>query len=191
MRNNLEFFAFLDSIEPTKAKTVYSLLCPKTFSRNTILLSEGQICKEINIIKKGVAVKSFYHGERVVTSAICLVGDIALSYDSFTYQTPSSESIVAMTDLECLCLSFEKYLDAKKKYPWLIEYDRMLLDRYIVKLEYSVKELTTLNAAERYEKILLHYAKLLEEVPLKVIASYLNVSVERLSRIRAKIQTAC
>jgi hypothetical protein len=38
-----------------------------------------------------------------------------------------------------------------------------------------------------YEKILLNYPKIIQEVPLKIIASYLNVTVERLSRIRAKI----
>ena len=63
----------------------------------------------------------------------------------------------------------------------------MFVEQYAIQLERKLKEQITLNAAERYEKILLNYPKIIQEVPLKIIASYLNVTVERLSRIRAKI----
>jgi CRP-like cAMP-binding protein len=187
MTESLDYFIFLDTINPQDAKIIHSLFQPKMVKKNTYLLREGQVCEDNYIITKGVAIKSFNLDNKEITTDIYLIGDIAFSFDSFTYQTKSTESIIAITDLELLSIKYQDYTEAKAKYPWLVKYDTIFMERYIVQLEHKLKELTTLNAAQRYEKILTHHTKLLQEVPLKIIASYLNVSVERLSRIRAQI----
>ncbi len=187
MKDNLDYFNFLNSIDTDKANVIQSLFTQKSIKKNTYLLNDGQVCKENYIITKGVAIKCFNFDDKVVTTDIYLAGDIAFSFDSFTYQTKSAESIIAVTDIELLCINYNKYSEAKTKYPWFLEYDLMFMEQYIVQLEQKLKEIATLNAAQRYEKILNYYPRLLQEVPLKIIATYLNVSVERLSRIRAKI----
>ena len=187
MIDSLDYFNFLNTIDPNKATIIQSLFQPKTVKKNTYLLREGQICKDSYIITKGVAIKCFDFDDKEIATDIYLKGDIAFSFDSFTYQTKSTESIIAVTDLDLLCINYKNYSEAKTKYPWFVEYDSIFMERYIGQLEHKMKELATLNAAQRYEKILNNHPKLLLEVPLKIIASYLNVSVERLSRIRAKI----
>jgi CRP-like cAMP-binding protein len=116
-----------------------------------------------------------------------LEGDVAISFESFTNQTKATENIVAVTDLECFVIDYKDYKDAKTRFGWFAEIDLMFIERYTIQLEHKIKELATLNAAERYQNILIHFPELVQQVPLKIIASYLNVSVERLSRIRAKI----
>jgi len=187
MIDNLDYFLFLNSIDKHKADIIKSLFVKRSVKRNTYLLKEGQICLDNYIITKGVAIKTFNHADKDITIDIYLAGDIAFSFDSFTYQTQSIENIIAITDLDMLYINYMDYIEAKANYPWLIEYDAFFMERYIVQLEKKLKELTTLNAAQRYDKILKHYPKLLQEVPLKIIATYLNISVEGLSRIRAKI----
>ena len=188
MTQSLDYFHFLHSTDPEKAEVIQSLFQSKKVKKNTYLLSEGQICKDNFIIVKGVAKKYFNFADKEVTTDIYLSGDIAFSFDSFTYQTKSTESIVAVTDLELLYITYEDYFGAKSKYPWFGEYDSIFMEQNIIQLENKMKDLATLNAAQRYEKIVNHHPQLLQEVPLKIIASFLNVSVERLSRIRAKIQ---
>jgi CRP-like cAMP-binding protein len=181
------FYTFLKSIKQDKAEIIASLLKKMTVKKNTILLAEGQICRHNYIVENGVARKFFNHYDKEITTEIYLKGDIAHSFESFIKQTRSDEYIVACTKLDILCIDFNKYTEAKKLYSWLIELDLLFAEQYAIQLERKLKEQITLNAAERYKKILVNYPKILQEVPLKIIASYLNVTVERLSRIRAKI----
>jgi CRP-like cAMP-binding protein len=182
-----DFFTLLKNIEQEKAEIIISLFKKMSVKKNTILLMEGQICRHNYIVENGLARKYFSYLDKEITTEIYLKGDIAHSFESFTKQTKSDECIVACTELEILCIDFNKYTEAKKSYSWLIELDLMFVEQYAIQLERKLKEQITLNAAERYEKILLNYPKIIQEVPLKIIASYLNVTVERLSRIRAKI----
>ncbi len=188
MKDNLDYFNFLSSIDSDKANIIKSLFLEKSIKKNSYLLSEGQICRDVYIITKGVIVKSFDYADKDVTSDIYLAGDIVFSFHSFTYQTKSAESILAVTDVELLYLNYNNYSEAMEKHPWFSEFDSRFMESYIVQLESKLKDIATLNAAQRYEKILNNYPRLLQEVPLKIIASYLNISAERLSRIRAIIK---
>lgn len=176
---------FLKEISGDRANAIRGLFKEKSIKKNTLILREGEICSKNYIIRKGAARRYFNYLDREVTLDIYLEGAVVFSFESFTYQLESKENIVAITDIECISIDFSDYLEAKKKYPWFVEYDLMFLEQYTAQLENRLKELATLNAAERYEKILTHHPELLQQVPLKVIASYLNVSVERLSRIRS------
>jgi CRP-like cAMP-binding protein len=182
-----DFSTFLKNIEKEKAEMINSLFKKMSVKKNTVLLAEGQICRNNYIVENGVARKFFYHSDKEITTEIYLKGDIAHSFESFTKQTKSDEYIVACTDIDLLCIDFNNYTDTKKLHSWLIELDFLFVEQYAIQLERKLKEQITLNAAERYEKILENYPKLLQEVPLKIIASYLNITVERLSRIRARI----
>lgn len=188
MFDNSEFSNFLNSIDSSRKEIIQSLFKEETIKKNTLLLSEGSICTKNYILKNGVARKYFFHLDKEITTEIYLAGDIAFSFESFTYQKKSDENIIAVTDLECITMDYEDYYKAKSRHSWFAEYDLMFVERYTAQLEHKIKELATLDAAGRYEKILTHYPELLQQVPLKVIASYLNVSAERLSRIRAKIK---
>lgn len=185
MIDNPEIDAFLQSIDENRAAIIQSLFKEDVIKKGTLMLSEGKICTKNFIIRHGVARKYFIHLEKEITTEIYLKGDIAFSFESFTFQKRANESIVAVTDLDCFTIDYKDYLKAKANYSWFVEYDLMFIERYTMQLEHKIKELATLNAAERYEKILHHYPQLLQQVPLKIIASYLNVSVERLSRIRS------
>ena len=186
MVDNSEMDAFFKSIDHNRADIIRSLFREEIIKKNTLLLSEGKICTKNYIINSGVARKYFFHSDKEITTEIYLKGDIAFSFESFTYQQKANENIVAITELECLTIDYKDYFNAKTRYTWFLEYDLMFIERYATQLEQKIKELATLNAAERYAKILNCYPQLFQQVPLKIIASYLNVSAERLSRIRAK-----
>lgn len=60
--------------------------------------------------------------------------------------------------------------------------------RYSVFLETQLIESLSLTAVERYHKLLLQQPDKIQYLPLALIASYLGISVERLSRIRQKMK---
>jgi len=62
-----------------------------------------------------------------------------------------------------------------------------MTEYYVLWLEEKVFELHTQNATQRYETLLKKSPHIIQQVKLSQIASYLNISIETLSRIRAKI----
>jgi CRP-like cAMP-binding protein len=145
---------FLKSIDEENAEIILSLLKEEKIKKNTVLLSEGEICTKNYILKNGVARKYFIHSDKEITTEIYLEGDVAFSFESFTYQTKATENIVAVTDLECFVIDYKDYMNAKTRYTWFAEIDLMFIERYTIQLEHKIKELATLNAAERYERFL-------------------------------------
>jgi hypothetical protein len=62
----------------------------------------------------------------------------------------------------------------------------MMTEYYAMWLEDRLFQFHTMDAASRYQKLLKDHAHTIQNVPLTIIASYLGISLETLSRIRAK-----
>ena len=67
-----------------------------------------------------------------------------------------------------------------------LELDFLMTEYYALILEEKLFELSTQNATQRYEVLIKKSPHVVQQVQLTHIASYLNVSLETLSRIRAK-----
>jgi len=113
--------------------------------------------------------------------------DLAVSFDSYTLQQPSREFIEALTDVSVSITHHQAFQEAKMKYPKLIILDLMLAEYYAMWLEKRLFQFHTTTATERYKDILNRSPYIVQTIPLTIIASYLGISLETLSRIRAKI----
>jgi len=154
--------------------------------KNDYLLREGDYCKTINYLKSGL-LRIFY-----INNTIEVVTSFAFSFDvttilrSFLLNEPSRESIQAITDCEVYSISIEKYLTLKIKYPRIAKLDAKITQCYAIILEERLFSLKFHTAAERYQMILEHEPLIVKYVPLTYIASYLGITLETLSRIRAR-----
>ncbi len=187
MTKKSECLTFLSQIDSEKAEIILSFFKEKKVKKKAFLLTEKQICKQSYIIKTGIARKYHLYSDKEITTDIYLAGDFVFSFESFTNQTKSQENIIAVTDLDLLYIDFNQIVEAKKKYSWLTEYDLLFTEQYAIQLENKLRDRITLNARAHYSKILKTNPRLIQQAPLNIIASYLNVSVERLSRIRASL----
>ncbi len=187
MKELPDFIEFLQTLDKAKADVIHSLCKEVVIKKGTYLLREGQTCSKSYLICSGVARKFFCYGDKEITTEIYLKGDVAFALESSVQQIPSAENIVAVTDIDALCIDDTAFVEAKKAHAWLVELDLVFIEQYTIQLERRLREQYTLNAAERYKRILDQSPALLQSVPLKIIASYLNVTVERLSRIRATV----
>jgi CRP-like cAMP-binding protein len=112
---------------------------------------------------------------------------LATAFESYTLQQPSLESIQALTATVVNMTDYKAFQQLKKQSPQLQELDFLLTEYYALWLERKVAELHTLNATQRYALLLEKSPHVVQQVQLTHIASYLNVSLETLSRIRSKI----
>ena len=159
----------------------------KFFSKESCLLRPGQICMSHLLIKKGVARKFYKHNNKEITTEIYFHDDVAVSLDSYIMRKPADIYIEALTELEVTIIDYSRFNKVKLKYPEVMMLDKMFIEYYAVWFEQRLKEFQTMDASQRYVNLLEKEPRIVRLLPVTIIASYLNVSLETLSRIRSKI----
>lgn len=160
----------------------------KELNRGEYLLRNGEVCRYDNYVVSGT-LKTFCinpgtGNEEILNFAI---DDWwATDMESFTNQTPSEYNIQALqktTLLQIHFQSFEKMLDA---IPKLERYFRLILQNYVAAIQRRITYHSLYDAEQRYIDFITRYPDLVNRIPQYLIASYLSISPEFLSRIRAK-----
>lgn len=159
----------------------------KVFSKGDYLLKAESVCSKSYWVESGIIRKFYLHNDKEITTEFYFKDDLATSYDSYTLQKPSREYIQALTDTIVNVTDYADFQNIKKAHPQLQELDFLMTEYYALWLEEKVFELYTQNATQRYQTLLTKSPHIIQQVQLTQIASYLNVSLETLSRIRANI----
>jgi hypothetical protein len=142
------------------------------------------------LVKEGVARKFYEHNDKEITTEVYFPDDVAVSLDSYIMRKPADVYIEALTELEVSIIDYSRFDNVKKKYAEVMMLDKMFIEYYAVWFEQRLKEFQTMDASQRYLKLLQKEPKIVQLLPVTIIASYLNVSLETLSRIRSKIASS-
>ena len=185
-----EFFEMLNSIHPLSEELkghLSSVLKTITIKKKDFLLFEGQICKNICYIQKGL-IRCFYNmNSEEVCSWFMTERNLIISVESFFSQKPSYESIQALEDCVLFCLNYDELQYIYKTYPELNFIARILTEKYYILSEQRLYSIRKKRAGERYKFLRDNFPELIQRVPSKYLSSYLSVSEETLSRIKSKI----
>lgn len=103
---------------------------------------------------------------------------------------PAEVYIEALTDLEVTIIDYSQFHKAMEKYTDVMMLDKMFIEYYAVWFEQKLQEVQTLEASQRYKLLLEKEPQTIQQLPLTIIASYLNISLETLSRIRSKLSAS-
>ena len=110
----------------------------------------------------------------------------ATDIDSFQKQTPSIYNIQALEETQLLQISHYSFNRMLEQMPKLEKYFRIILESYLGSLQRRIIENNLLGAEQRYIEFIERYPQIANRVPQYLIASYLGISAEFLSRIRRK-----
>ncbi|MGV3508014.1 MAG: Crp/Fnr family transcriptional regulator [Sphingobacteriaceae bacterium] len=161
----------------------------KTFDKGDYLLRNGEVCRTDNFVVKG-ALKAFYiNSESGKEEILYLAIDEwwATDIESFRKQQPSIYNIQAIEETTVLQIRFNSFQDMLTQIPKLERFFRIILENYLGSLQRRIV-LNNVNSAEqRYFDFLERYPEIADRVPQYLIASYLGISAEFLSRIRKRI----
>jgi CRP-like cAMP-binding protein len=178
---------FIDNLDFKTLQMLESISVTKTYKKGDYLLQQDQICKNSYFIADGIARKFYLNDGKEITTELYFADDLAVSFDSYCLQKPSREYIQAITDITVSQTDYAAFQKAKTTFPKLIELDLLMNEYCVMWLEERLFEFHTMDATSRYVKILKEHAHIIQNIPLTYIASYLGISLETLSRIRAKI----
>ena len=157
---------------------------PKLIRKKGYMLQEGEICRFTGFVVKGAMRQYFVDAkgnEHILRFAIenWWVGD----RESHIMLTPSVYNIDAWEDCDLLLLTRTNFMNHLIQIPAINEMMRKIDDNFAIATQKRVSSLT-LPAEERYIALTKTYPELLQRFPQHIIASYLGIAKETLSRLR-------
>jgi CRP-like cAMP-binding protein len=175
------------SISGDKLDGIVKYFKPLTIKKNTILLSRDETCNKLYFVNKGCIRTYYITGQgNEKTRFIAFEGMIATSLTSFISQQASFEFVDALENSELLYISRTTFYKLINDFPeWEKCYLRLLEFAYIYQNK-KIEELVTLSAGERYAILVKDHPGYIQRLSNKVLASYLDVTQETLSRLKWK-----
>lgn len=156
-------------------------------SKGQLLHRQGRVCAHLWFLEEGVA--RYYHTDesgKETNDWFAFEGEVLTITGSLIKGTSADESIQLLEDARYYRMAnadLQRLL--QNDHALCLWYIQLLEQQYLQQLEDRLADLQFLSARERYEKLLTRVPNILNRISLGHIASYLNITQETLSRIRA------
>jgi CRP-like cAMP-binding protein len=190
----MNYKPFLDYIKNYITLTVEeeTILLSKIVKRNYLkdqyISQQGDVCKSVNFIISGCT-KTFYMDvegqEHIVMFSIedWWTSDLG----SFITQAPADFNVQCIENTELIQFTYENLEELYKEIPKLERLFRKIVERAFVASQKRVIRNFSLTAKERYQIFRETYPKIEQRVPQYMIASYLGITKEFLSKIKSQL----
>jgi len=158
---------------------------PKKLRKKQYFLQEGDVCKYASFVVKG-AMRQYSVDDKGIEHIVHLFIENywASDRESTIMLTPSKYNIDAWEDTELLIITRAEMLDLMEKIPALVEMIRLMDERNAIANQRRLSSTISNSAEKRYEEFVENHPQFIQRFPQHIIASYLGITKETLSRIR-------
>lgn len=156
--------------------------------KNTFLLRQNEYCKNTFFVESGL-LRQYALDSKGKEHTISFAPEnwLVTDRESVYFDQPSAYNIQALEDSKVIMLG-ENFLESlSQKIPSFTEFNNKLLHNHIRHLQNRIKHLLSSSAEERYLAFVSMYPDILLRVPQTMIASYLGITPESLSRVRKEL----
>jgi CRP/FNR family transcriptional regulator, anaerobic regulatory protein len=159
----------------------------REIKKRELILKKGQVCETIDFIVAG-SVRSYINFEgKDVSRQFFFENSFFNEMSSFVTQKPSLFTIEALEDCKLLSINKSNIDNLYNERINFLKFGKKMAEQVAV---FSIKrniEIYTHTAKERYLALITERPKIINRVPLHMIASYIGITPEALSRIRKEI----
>lgn len=169
----------------SETELIKNTFVPKKIRKRQYFLQEGQVCKDGAFIVKG-AMRQYSVDDKGAEHIVNLFIENwwASDRESFVMLTPSVYNIDAWEDTEMLLITRADHLNLLNSIPAIVELSRKLDERNYIATQKRLNSSISFSAEKRYADFANNYPEFLQRFPQHIIASYLGITKETLSRIR-------
>lgn len=160
------------------------MLIPMKVNKGTIILHEGEVCQYIYFIDRGLIRQMYTKNGKELTEHIGYEGGIIMCIESLFKQKPSHLSIEALEPSMLYAIPYNDFMYYAHN---AFEYCNLIMSILQESLVVSQEKADTLRfetAKERYLRTLQDHPDIIRRAPLHIVASYLQMTPETLSRVR-------
>lgn len=166
--------------------TLESILVPKKYAKGEMILKEGEICESIYYIDKGLIRQFYYKNDKELTEHIGADGEIFMCIESLFKEEPTKLQVEALEPTIV-------YLIPKRELEHVALHNvniqilyRKILEENLIISQVHADLLRFETAQNRYLRLCKMKPQVVLRAPLVYIASYLQMTPETLSRVRAQ-----
>ncbi len=178
-------------IEPTSEEiTIFiSVIKYKKFKKGEVILEKGQICNEAYYSLKGFA-RSYDCLDNGTEKTYLIFAEHSFFTDhaSFISQKPAIEYLEAVEDMEVMYIEYENMIGMYKKYHNIESFGRRISDVNFIFSQKRLRSMMNDDALTRYKKLIKHYGEFSLRIPQNIIASYLGITPQSLSRLKRELE---
>jgi CRP/FNR family cyclic AMP-dependent transcriptional regulator len=175
------------TFSPAHEKLVGECFKLKQAKRNEILVEKGSVAKHIYFVLKG-CLRVFLIGDdgSERTRFLIFENNWGTAFPSFVLGKPSVAAIQSLEASELLMLSFADRQRLLAEVPgWETMYRIGLEHDYIASIQ-RIESLITMDSKTRYQVLMETQPEIIKRLPSKIVADYLGISQETLSRLKGK-----
>jgi CRP-like cAMP-binding protein len=170
-------------------KLIISSVRERKVKKGQFLVHEGGTCRNTHFVLEGSLCTYFtdLNGQQHIVQ-FAIEGWWISDLNSFIMQVPASFNVQAITDSRIFELPFESLEVLYEKVPRMDRYFRIITQRAFVSFQQRIVQNISMSAEERYLAFKSKFPKLEVRIPQKLIASYLGISAEFLSRLKKRLK---
>jgi CRP-like cAMP-binding protein len=178
------------SFYPLSAKAQQSLESfwqYRKIKKGEVILNEGQTCKMSAFVVKGIFRSFLFTEDKECTYEFFPENHYAVDYESFAFQSPATFGLEALEECEILALNADDFANLQKNHIEFQLLTKAIIERKFTQMLNLSRALRFQNPLKRYETFLQHFPSVPNRVPQYMIASYLGIKPETLSRVRRRL----
>jgi CRP-like cAMP-binding protein len=167
--------------------TIKDRLHVEVYDKNEVLTKLGEVEDRLYFLADGV-VRLFYEGEsKDITLNFAFPNTFISSYSSFLTKSPSEYILQTLTACEVKYLRRQDLEDLYSTTECGHELGRILTENIFLYMSKRESAFLIKSPTERYLDLFKEQPRLIQEIPQKYLASYIGITPQALSRIRAKL----
>ncbi|HXL58356.1 MAG TPA: Crp/Fnr family transcriptional regulator [Chitinophagaceae bacterium] len=171
-----------------ESKQAFSTILKKLeLPKGRTLIHANTICENAYFIEQGLARTYYYKNGKDVTDWLAAENSFVVSIVSFLTQQPDRRIVELLEPSLLWAIPHKKLEELYNRYHEIERFGRLLVSHGLILVQQRFDDLHFATAPERYKKLLQENPTFIQRVPLSMIASYLGISQETLSRIRSKL----
>jgi CRP-like cAMP-binding protein len=181
VKSYLSNFISLDEKEFSYMVNLFEL---RNFEKRKKLVEEGEVEKYLNFILQGLARKFFIRKNEEMVMQFSRENEIICCYDSFMSGEPSNFSVEALEPMVVVSITLENVEMLYEFSPKMERLGRLIATQEYLKKESFEYNRVRLSSQERFINFIRNNGNLLQRVPQKYLASFLNMKPETFSRLK-------
>jgi CRP-like cAMP-binding protein len=162
-----------------------SILVPKKYAKGEMILREGEICRDIYYIEKGLVRQFYYKNDKELTEHIGADGEIFMCIESLFREEPTHLEVEALENTMVYCMPRPKLEQVALHNVNIQILYRKILEESLIISQVHADLVRFESAQNRYQRLCKLKPQVVLRAPLVYIASYLQMTPETLSRVRA------